>query len=194
VVHGALPGTVPADPGLRHWSACTPHPGAESPHPPSVTAVVFARLAPGTTPDPAAWFPDPVDAYLVDEQVRWVGAGPDACGLVQCSAVRRRAGLDRDTFAAHWRTVHAPLVAEHHPGVVHYAQNVVRDVLTPGAPEVDGFAELGFATVADHRDRFYASEASRAVVGADVDRFLDRSRGWRMLARVTGGPVSAWER
>lgn len=53
----------------------------------------------------------------------------------------------------------------------------------PGLPlpawpdhEVDGVAELQFATEADFAERFFDSDEGAAAIMADVDRFLDLSR------------------
>ncbi len=64
-------------------------------------------------------------------------------------------------------------------------QHVVIEPLTPDAPEVDGIAQLSFASLDDFHDRYYDSEAGRALVGADVARFIDRPRGWRLHAQET---------
>lgn len=187
VVHGPVDDRLPEVAGLIAASVLRPHPEQPSPHPGSVGGVVIARLAPAARPDPAAWSPAPVDAYRVDARVQI--DGPTAAAIVQCSFVRRLPPLTRDEFAAHWNDVHAPLVPVHHPGVARYVQHVVIEPLTPGAPEVDGIAQLYFGTLDDFRDRYYDSEAGRELVGADVARFIDRPRGWRIHAQETEIPV-----
>jgi len=103
--------------------------------------------------------------------------------VARISFVRRAPGLTRAEFARHWTEVHAPLAREHHPGICRYVQNVVVEPLTPGAPEVDGIAELGFASIQDLRERMYDSPEGRETIAADVRTFLDVGTGWRMLAR-----------
>jgi uncharacterized protein (TIGR02118 family) len=119
------------------------------------------------------------EAYRVDEQVQWERG--DAA-VTRISFVRRAAGLTRQQFADHWTTVHAPLARQHHPGICRYVQNVVVEALTPDAPDIDGIAELGFASIADLRERMYDSPAGQATIAADVRAFIDVPAGWRMLA------------
>lgn len=126
---------------------------------------------------------DDVEAYRVDERVQWDRGGAT---VARISFVRRAPGLSHEEFAHHWTEVHAPLARRHHPGIARYVQHVVVEALTRGAPEVDGVAELGFASLADYRDRMYDSPEGQQVIAADVRRFLDVEAGWRMLARQTG--------
>jgi uncharacterized protein (TIGR02118 family) len=187
-VHGPVGDAPPPVDGLLAGAVLRPHPGEDSPHPPSVHAIVMVWLAGDATPRPTRWYDSPVDAYLVDERVQIAGPsewndGPPAAAIVQCSFVRRRPELTRAQFAAHWSDVHAPLVPVHHPGVARYVQHVVVAPLTPDAPEVDGIAQLTFATPHDFHERYYDSESGRRLVGADVAQFIDRPAGWRMTAR-----------
>lgn len=190
VVHGPVGPAGPRAAGLYDAAVLRPHPEEPSPHPDAVGAVVVAHLDPDVEPRPEEWFDVPVVAYRVEERVQM--PGPDrlpAAAVVQCSFVRRLPPLTRAEFAAHWNDVHAPLVPVHHPGVVRYVQHVVMEPLTPDAPEVDGIAQLSFATTDDFRDRYYDSEAGRALVGADVATFIDRPRGWRIHAQQTRIPA-----
>jgi uncharacterized protein (TIGR02118 family) len=123
---------------------------------------------------------DGIEAYRVDERVQWDSGGATAARI---SFVRRAARLTHDEFADHWTNVHAPLARVHHPGICRYVQHVVVEPLTPDAPEVDGIAELGFASIEDFRERMYDSAEGRAVIATDVRAFLDVGAGWRMLAR-----------
>ncbi|HEX6310843.1 MAG TPA: EthD domain-containing protein [Acidimicrobiia bacterium] len=121
-----------------------------------------------------------VEAYRADERVQWDRGGAT---VARVSFVRRAPGSSREEFARHWSEEHAPLARRHHPGICRYVQHVVADALTPGAPEVDGIAELGFASLADFRERMYDSPEGQQVIATDVRRFLDVGAGWRMLAR-----------
>ena len=123
---------------------------------------------------------DQTEAYLVDEHVQW---DDELATVARISFVRRAPGLTRDEFARHWTEVHAPLVRRHHPGICRYVQNIVVEGLTPGAPEVDGIAELGFASLDDFRERMYDSPEGQQIIASDVRTFLDVGAGWRMLAR-----------
>lgn len=189
-VHGPLGDEVPAVPGVVAYAVLRPHPEEPSPHPDDVSGVALAWFDADAAVEPGAWFTVPVDAYRVREHVHIDGNrdwpdGTASPGIAQCSFVRRLPGLTRAEFAAHWATVHAPLVPTHHPGVARYVQNVVVEPLTPGAPEIDGIAQLSFRTAHDFHERYYDSEAGRRIVGADVATFIDRPRGWRIHARET---------
>jgi uncharacterized protein (TIGR02118 family) len=125
------------------------------------------------------------EAYRVDERVQWDDGGAT---VTRISFVRRAPGLTPAEFAEHWTTVHAPLARQHHPGICRYVQNVVVEALTPGAPAVDGIAELGFRSLADLRERMYDSPAGQTAIAADVRAFIDVPAGWRMLARLAPRP------
>lgn len=193
VVRGPLSiDAVPDEPGLTAFALHVPCADEPAEHPDDVRAVAMAWC--DRTPDasaPTRWFPDAdVDAYVVDEHVRidYVRDWPDGTespGVRRISFVRAAPGLGRAEMARHWGEVHWPLARVHHPALWRYVQNVVVAPLTPGAPDVDGIAELHFRTVEDLRDRFYDSEAGQAVVARDVQSFLDRGAGWRVLARET---------
>jgi len=185
-VRGEVPDRVPDVPGLVAYTVLRPHPDEPPTQPEGIGGVALAWLDTDATPDPAAWFDAPVDAYRVDERVQIDGAVTPY--VVQCSFVRRLPTLRRDEFAAHWSAVHAPLVPHHHPGVARYVQNVVVEPLTPDAPDVDGIAQLSFRTADDFHERYYDSPEGRAIVGADVARFIDRPQGWRLTARETRLP------
>lgn len=189
-VHGPVAAAVPDVAGLVAYSVHLPHPAEPAVQPDDVGGIVMAWVAGDAPLDPAGWFAAPATAYLVDERVRidWTRDWPDAVAtpaIEQCSFVRRLPALTRAQFADHWGDRHAPLVPLHHPGVARYVQNVVIEPLTPGAPEVDGIAQLYFRTAHDLHERFYDSDAGKRIVGEDVARFIDRPRGWRITAEET---------
>jgi uncharacterized protein (TIGR02118 family) len=97
-------------------------------------------------------------------------------GVEIVSAMRRLPGLSHADFDAHWRDRHAPLAREHHPGMWEYRQNAVQEILTPGSPELDGIAVVGFPTALDCRTRLYDSPEGEAVIFEDLARFLDLGR------------------
>jgi uncharacterized protein (TIGR02118 family) len=120
--------------------------------------------------------------YRVEERPQW-DHGLPAEGVTRIAFVRRRPGLTREQFAHHWTNVHAPLARRHHPSLRRYVQNVVVAPATPGAPEVDGIAELGFHSIEDMSVHMYDSPEGAATIGADVQRFIDAGAGWRVLTR-----------
>src|SRR5680860_995569 len=101
---------------------------------------------------------DRAEAYRVDEHVQWDRGGAT---VARISFVRRAPGMAHEEFARHWTEVHTPLARAHHPGICRYVQNVVVEPLTADAPDVDGIAELGFASLDDFRDRMYDSPEGR---------------------------------
>ena len=129
--------------------------------------------------------PPDAEAYRVDERAQWDRGGET---VVRIAFVRRAAGMSREEFAEHWTSVHAPLARKHHPTLVRYVQNVVIEPVTPGAPEVDGIAELGFRSLRDVHERMYDSPAGAEIIRRDIQRFLDVPAGWRMLARRARAP------
>jgi uncharacterized protein (TIGR02118 family) len=132
----------------------------------------------------AAPAPGALEVYRVEPRLQWDESRGDDVEVTQLSFVHRAATLDRDAFARHWSEVHAPLARVHHPTVVRYAQHVVLDVLTPGAPEVDGIAELTFRSLDACRNERYDSPEGKQIVQADVARFLAPGAGWRAVARL----------
>ena len=132
----------------------------------------------------------PATGYHVEERPQW-DHGPPAEGVTRISFVRRRPDLTRRQFADHWTNVHSPLARRHHPALWRYVQNVVVAPLTPGAPEVDGIAELGFRSIEDMSARMYDSPEGAAIIRADVDRFIDAGAGWRVLTRPSWRATSS---
>jgi uncharacterized protein (TIGR02118 family) len=97
-------------------------------------------------------------------------------GVEMISPVRRAAGVTHEQFDAHWRDGHAPLALRHHVGMWEYRQNVVCAIETPGSPDFDGIAILGFPTEEDYRERLFDTPEGRAIIWEDIPRFLDLSR------------------
>ena len=121
-----------------------------------------------------------VNVFRVDPRrvITWDRTWPDgeyAPGVKYVSFVRRAEELSHMQFVRHWAEVHAPLARTHHVGLADYTQNVVRAAYTPGGAGIDGVAELRFRTRADFDDRFYDSDAGKAVIRADVAKFIGRS-------------------
>ena len=124
--------------------------------------------------------PDGTEAWEVEEHVQW-DSDDMAPGVKRVSFVQRLPSLDRATFASYWSEHHAPLARQHHPGVRRYVQNVVIAALTDASPDVDGIAELSFASVDDMKTRLYDSDAGKAAIAADVARFIDLAASSRVL-------------
>jgi uncharacterized protein (TIGR02118 family) len=97
-------------------------------------------------------------------------------GVEMVSAMRRLPALSRAEFDAHWRDRHVPLARLHHPGMWEYRQNAVQEILTPGSPDFDGIAVVGFPTALDCQTRLYDSPEGEALIFEDLARFLDLDR------------------
>ncbi|HUI47731.1 MAG TPA: EthD domain-containing protein [Acidimicrobiia bacterium] len=121
-----------------------------------------------------------VNVFRVDPRrvLTWDRTWPDgeyAPGIKYVSFVRRAQELSHGQFVRHWTETHAPLAREHHVGLADYTQNIVRSAFTPGGAGIDGIAELRFRTRADFEERFYDSDAGKAIIRDDVKRFIGRS-------------------
>jgi uncharacterized protein (TIGR02118 family) len=118
-----------------------------------------------------------VEVWRADahRQIEWDRTWPDgefAPGVKRVAFVRRNPELTHEQFVRHWTENHTPLARKHHPGVWNYTQNDLRRAFTPGGDGFDGIAELHFRTRADSVDRMYDSDEGRAIIAADVRRFI----------------------
>ena len=102
-------------------------------------------------------------------------------GFTMVSPVFRANGVSHEQFDRHWGERHAPLALRHHPGMGAYEQLVIDRTLTPGAADFDGVALLGFASLEDYTERMFDSDEGRAVILADIRRFLDLRRSEAVL-------------
>jgi len=121
-----------------------------------------------------------VSVFRVDPRpvITWDRTWPDgeyAPGVKYVSFVRRLDGTSHGQFVRHWSEVHAPIARMHHVGLADYTQNDVRAAYTPGGAGIDGVAELRFRTRGDFEDRFYDSDEGKAVIRADVKKFIGSS-------------------
>ena len=129
-----------------------------------------------------------VEVWRVDTRtpLAWDRDWPDgeyAPGVKMVSFMQRAEGLTHEQFARHWTENHTPLAVRHHIGLWNYTQNVVRRAYAPGGAAIDGVAELHFRTRTDLDERFVDSDEGRAVILADVRRFMSRPRPETALMR-----------
>jgi uncharacterized protein (TIGR02118 family) len=113
-----------------------------------------------------------VDPHPVITAERTTPDGEPAPGVKMVSFMRRAESLSHEQFVRHWTENHGPLARRHHIGLWNYTQNVVRRALTPGGEAIDGVAELHFRTRDDFENKFFDSDEGRAVILADVKRFM----------------------
>ena len=99
--------------------------------------------------------------------------------------IRRHPDMDADTFRAYWKEVHAPLVRERLPGLIHYKGCFpVADAHGPVAVEAmhyDAIVELGFS----NRATMEADMSSPAFMAQDRQgssaRFMDARNSCAMV-------------
>ena len=89
-------------------------------------------------------------AWRADQRVPRRSDGD--CAVAMVSLMRRRPGASVHDFVTHWTERHTPLALRRHVGLADYHQFVVRQTLTPGTPEIDGIAMLGFLDACRLRD------------------------------------------
>jgi hypothetical protein len=100
-------------------------------------------------------------------------------GVTAVFAMVRRPDLTHEQADAHWREIHAPLALRHHPGMWHYLQVSVDEVVA--GPAYDGIALCGFASEQELRERFFGGPGDRDIINADVALFADVVRSPRRV-------------
>ena len=101
---------------------------------------------------------------------------------------RRKQGLSRAEYKRRILTNHVPLALAHHPTLLGYRVNLVARPRGATLLPVDSIAELSFATLADFRDRLYASEAGQRVISADTATFLGSAAAYETTEFVQKAP------
>jgi len=100
-------------------------------------------------------------------------------GVTATFPMVRHPDLTHEQADAHWRDVHAPLALRHHPGMWHYHQISVDDVLD--GPVYDGVALCAFASEQEMTERFFGDDEDRRIIAADVASFADVDRSPRRV-------------
>ena len=112
-----------------------------------------------------------VEVRRMRHQRRSWPAGAATPGVTAAYPVLHHPAMTHEQTDAHWRDVHAPLALRHHPGMWHYHQISIDEVLA-GAP-YDGIALCAFPSDQDLRERFFGGFEDQAVISTDVARFAD---------------------
>jgi uncharacterized protein (TIGR02118 family) len=112
-------------------------------------------------------------------QRRFWPAGTASPGVTAAFGMYRRPDLDHAGADAHWRDTHAPLALRHHPGMWHYHQVSIDEVLD-GVP-FDGIALCAFASLQELSERFFGGPEDREVIRDDVAKFADTERSPRRV-------------
>ena len=123
-----------------------------------------------------------VDVRRMRHQRRtWPPATPTP-GVTAAFVMARRPDLSHEQADAHWRDVHAPLALRHHPGMWHYHQISITEVLA--GPSYDGIALCAFASQQEMSERFFGGFEDQAIIAADVARFADIANSPRRVRMV----------
>ncbi len=113
------------------------------------------------------------------QQRRFWPADTVSPGVTAAFAMVRRPGLSHEQADAHWRDIHAPLALRHHPGMWHYHQISVGEVVS--GPDYDGIALCAFASEQELKERFFGGPEDRDVISADVASFADTTNSLRRV-------------
>jgi uncharacterized protein (TIGR02118 family) len=112
-------------------------------------------------------------------QRRFWPPGTASPGVTAAFGMLRRPGLTHAESDAHWRDVHAPLALRHHPGMWHYHQVSIDEVLDGRA--YDGIALCAFASEQELAERFFGGPDDQEVIRADVATFADTTQSPRRV-------------
>lgn len=112
-----------------------------------------------------------VQRRVMRHQRRFWPEGDPTPGVTAAFGMVRHPDLAHADSDAHWRDVHAPLALRHHPGMWHYHQISIDEVLAGRA--FDGVALCAFASEQDLKERFFFDRHDQDVIRADVASFAD---------------------
>src|SRR3954452_23223844 len=112
-------------------------------------------------------------------QRRFWPDGEPTPGVTAAYGMLRRPGLTHEEADAHWRDSHAPLALRHHPGMWHYHQVSIDEVLD--GLYLDGIALCAFASEQELAERFFGGPDDEQIIGADVAKFSDMAASPRRV-------------
>jgi uncharacterized protein (TIGR02118 family) len=112
-------------------------------------------------------------------QRRFWPRGNASPGVTAAFGMFRRSDLTHEQSDAHWRDTHAPLALRHHPGMWHYHQVSIDEVIDGRV--YDGIALCAFASEQEMAERFFGGPEDREVIGADVAKFADMTNSPRRV-------------
>src|SRR5439155_22568337 len=101
----------------------------------------------------------------------------------------RRPDITHERYAELLLRGHVPLALRHHPTLRRYVVNIVEDTRGP-APPLDSIGELWFDTLADYRERLYASPAGAGIIARDVAGFMGSTAGYVTTEHVQRTPAA----
>ena len=124
-----------------------------------------------------ARFMGSAEAYITTEHINKELDTPAPLGtrheaVKMICPILRRDGMSHDEFVEHWLHRHKPLALRHHPGLIRYVANVVDGKLTEEAPDLDGIAELTFASMRSVKEEMFDSPDGEKVINDDIQKFI----------------------
>ena len=100
-------------------------------------------------------------------------------GVTAVFGMLRHPSLAHEQSDAHWRDTHAPLALRHHPGMWHYHQVSIDEVLD--GRFYDGIALCAFASEQELKVRFFGGPDDQQVIRDDVASFADTTNSPRRV-------------
>ncbi len=120
-----------------------------------------------------------VDVRRMRHQRRFWPADQPSPGVTAAFGMVRHPDLPHERSDAHWRDIHAPLALRSHPGMWHYHQVSIDEVLAGAA--FDGVALCAFASEQDLKERFFGGPDDADAIRTDVASFADVVRSPRRV-------------
>lgn len=120
-----------------------------------------------------------VEVRRMRHQRRFWPEGQPTPGVTAAYGLLRKPDLTHEVADAHWRDTHAPLALRHHPGMWHYHQVSIDEVLD--GLYLDGIALCAFASEQELAERFFGGPEDEQVIWADVAKFSDTAASPRRV-------------
>ena len=112
-------------------------------------------------------------------QRRFWSQGDATPGVTAAFGMLRHPSLAHEQSDAHWRDTHAPLALRHHPGMWHYHQVSIDEVLD--GRFYDGVALCAFASEQELKERFFGGLDDQQIIRDDVATFADTTNSPRRV-------------
>jgi uncharacterized protein (TIGR02118 family) len=132
-------------------------------------------------------YDSPAGRQIVERDVARFMGGADAYVTTEhlqkkfaATPVIRRSGMTHADFVEHWLKRHVALALAHHPGMTKYVTNVVEQRLGNAGPDLDGIAELHFASAQALSAGMFDSAAGERLIRDDMARFIGRTAAYRV--------------
>ena len=144
------------------------------PWPPYDAALLHAGTVDGLSAELSEWA-DLQHSYRVTRQVikddGMIADGRPSTGIKYLRGLIFHGDMPESAIRRSW-THHASLAVEVHVGASRYVQWWVEERLSPDAPDIDGIAELHFATEKALVDGFFDSPRGMKAIAHDLGHFV----------------------